>query len=82
MFLYFCGSICSQTIIIQLNGSFKLRKGLITSYLLLMYALETVLTVLIEQSKFLLNFDRFSPDNCVAIFTGIDVHTSNANHEI
>ena len=47
-----------------------------------MYALKTVLTVLIEQSKFHLNFDRFSPDNCVAIFTGIDVHTSNANHEI
>ena len=41
--------ICWQTIIIQLNGSFKLRKGLITSDLLLLCARETVLKVLIEQ---------------------------------
>ena len=60
IFLYLCCSICSQIIIFQLNGSFKLRKGLITSdLLLLLCARETVLKVLVEKSEFLINFDRY-----------------------
>ena len=59
IFLYLCCSICSQIIIFQLNGSFKLRKGLITSDLLLLCARETVLKVLVEKSEFLINFDRY-----------------------
>ena len=35
------------------------EKGLITSDLLVLCAGETVLKILIEQSKFLINFDRF-----------------------
>ena len=83
MFLNLCCFTCWQTIIIQLNGSFKLRKGLITSDLLLLCGWETVLKVqvLFEQSKFLVNFDRFFSDNYVAVFTGTDIHTSNAKHE-
>ena len=40
-------------------------------------ARETILKVLMEQSEFLIDFDRFSSDNYAAVFAG----TSNANHK-